>query len=400
MIGKLIKAVGDLHLIGYIHSAIQMGLSLNPSPLYSKFTVSNEDISFYFFNQWVETLPEYQKVKNLKVKTFDIPNDELDRTRLSFVPMSSLILVDIWGTKIIISKQEYEAKAEEATSRNYTKKEEFTIYCLAKDHDLVKSKVEEVCKSDQTDPVVNIYMPNYNSWSLSSIVSKRSYETLHLPGNTFQDLVGRITSFKDSKDWYKTNGIPHRMGLVFEGLPGTGKTTTITALASYFNWPIYLVPANSAFDDKTFMKMISNVPENSFLVFEDMDGLFPSREGNESKKSSISFSAILNSLDGITSSEGRVLIMTTNHVEKLDPALIRPGRIDHVVTFTHAVEDQIISIFTKFYSRPELSAVFSAEIKDFKVTVAQLQNYLLLYKTDPIGCLNNAKEYFRKESNS
>ena len=64
----------------------------------------------------------------------------------------------------------------------------------------------------------------------------------------------------------------------------------------------------------------------------------------------LTFSGILNALDGITAAEGRLLYMTTNHKENLDPALIRPGRIDRQLEFKHTTRDQLQGMFEHFYS--------------------------------------------------
>ena len=75
-----------------------------------------------------------------------------------------------------------------------------------------------------------------------------------------------------------------------------------------------------------------------------------SKDSEDDKKKGISLSSLLNIIDGVASHEGRVLVMTTNHPEKLDEALIRPGRIDMKVAFTMASHDQIRKLFVRMYS--------------------------------------------------
>lgn len=74
------------------------------------------------------------------------------------------------------------------------------------------------------------------------------------------------------------------------------------------------------------------------------------QQTEEERKRGISLSGLLNILDGVSSVEGRVLIMTTNHPEKLDEALIRPGRVDLQVAFTNATRSQIKELFERMYT--------------------------------------------------
>ena len=84
----------------------------------------------------------------------------------------------------------------------------------------------------------------------------------------------------------------------------------------------------SMHDDKLQSKL-GEIPPRSIVIFEDIDSIFIGRENVSSKaKKQVTFSGFLNALDGVRSKEGMIVFMTTNHIEKLDPALIRPGRCD------------------------------------------------------------------------
>ena len=107
------------------------------------------------------------------------------------------------------------------------------------------------------------------------------------------------------------------------------------------------------FDNKTtdniFMKSLTNLEDNSLLVLEDIDTLFEERKKNDELKNMITFSGILNILDGLAHKEGLITIMTTNYKDRLDAALIRPGRVDVVIHFDYAVKEQIIEIFNRYW---------------------------------------------------
>lgn len=101
-------------------------------------------------------------------------------------------------------------------------------------------------------------------------------------------------------------------------------------------------------------------------------------------RKSVSFSGLLNALDGVRSQEGRILFMTTNHPEKLDPALMRPGRADYHALINYASYDQMKNMFLKFNpGEEELAQKFARSLPDKKLGMAKLQGLFLRYKNDP-----------------
>jgi SpoVK/Ycf46/Vps4 family AAA+-type ATPase len=108
---------------------------------------------------------------------------------------------------------------------------------------------------------------------------------------------------------------------------------------------------------------------------------------------SVTFSGLLNALDGVRSQEGRILMMTTNHREKLDPALLRPGRADMHVELNYASEKQMKGLFKKFYpeSTEQEQQAFANELPEFKINMAKLQGHFLKYRLDLAGAITNAK---------
>ena len=88
-----------------------------------------------------------------------------------------------------------------------------------------------------------------------------------------------------------------------------------------------------------------------------------------SYQSSVTFSGFLNALDGVASGEERIIFMTTNHVEKLDPALIRPGRVDLMEHIDDASPEQARRLFERFFGDSD-----SADLPD--VEVVELSKHL------------------------
>lgn len=107
----------------------------------------------------------------------------------------------------------------------------------------------------------------------------------------------------------------------------------------------------------------------------------------------MTFSGLLNCLDGVASTEERLVFMTTNYLDRLDPALIRPGRIDLKQYIGHASKHQLERMFSRFYPNADIEDAkrFSEKTTSLNkdISVAQIQGYFLLHKNDPIAALNN-----------
>jgi chaperone BCS1 len=236
----------------------------------------------------------------------------------------------------------------------------------------------------------------YGNWTTASGLTKRSIESVHLPGTMKEDLLEDAKNFisLETKRWYGDRGIPYRRGYLFHGPPGSGKSSLCHVLASVIEQPIYVLNLSSnSMSDAEFLERMSDIPARSIVLIEDVDAAFVQREAvsDGSKKSSVSFSALLNAIDGVGASEGRLLCITTNHIDRLDKALIRPGRVDERFAFSNATEGQARDIFLRWYMPRDgysnditLAAdAFAKSIPKDKVSVAALQGFLL-------GC---GKEY-------
>jgi len=153
-------------------------------------------------------------------------------------------------------------------------------------------------------------------------------------------------------------GVPYRRGYLLHGPPGTGKTSFTQAIAGALKLNIcYLNLSNGNMDDDGLNRALNNAPSQSIILLEDIDGIFVARESvNQGRDGGVSFSGLLNALDGVRSQEGRILFMTTNHREKLDPALMRPGRADFHAYLGNASFNQMKGLFLRFYSGHEKMA--------------------------------------------
>ena len=264
-------------------------------------------------------------------------------------------------------------------------------------------KVHEYCKPKKNKSEIITYIFKTGFWQQLSKLPKRAPDTIHLPDNLLDESLKDLKYFFGNEELYLKHGIPYKRNYLFEGIPGTGKTSLIFVLASHFNMDLAIINFGLSIDDATFMKSVSKLPENTFLVLEDIDALFVERKAGDSHKSMVSFSGILNTLDGLARRNKQVTFLTTNYVSKLDSALIRPGRIDKIITFSHATIDQVRKFYIKFFPKQEDKwKVFKKKYKSLKTTPALLQSFFFkhLDSDNIVGEIDDLREMVKGGSDA
>jgi len=281
----------------------------------------------------------------------------------------------------------------------------------------------------------------------------RPLSTVILSADTKKRLLDDMTDYLDpaTRRWYSNRGIPYRRGYLLYGPPGTGKSSLSLALAGHFNLRIYIVSLSSIHsNEENLTTLFSELPRRCVVLLEDIDtaGLTNTREQPKAPNTPttkdpvsttadqapgaapspvpgrLSLSGLLNILDGVASQEGRILIMTTNHIEKLDKALIRPGRVDMSIEFGWADRDISASIFNAIYTALDadssmdsdspadevsresaqkkaaanaavsaLASEFATKIPQYEYSPAEIQGYLLRYKQDPEKAVQNVEKW-------
>ncbi|KAI0273320.1 BCS1 N terminal-domain-containing protein, partial [Gloeopeniophorella convolvens] len=181
---------------------------------------------------------------------------------------------------------------------------------------------------------------------------KRPLRSVVLAPGVAERVEEDVRAFLERRAWYADRGIPYRRGYLLHGPPGSGKSSFIQALAGALSYDICVLNLSErGLADDKLNHLLSNAPERSFVLIEDVDAAFNKRvqTSEDGYQSSVTFSGFLNALDGVASGEERVIFLTTNHVERLDPALIRPGRVDLAVLIDDAQPEQAKTLFTNFY---------------------------------------------------
>jgi chaperone BCS1 len=309
---------------------------------------------------------------------------------------------------------------DQATFLAVSEREEVSLSCFGRNPWILKELLHEArevyVKKDESKTLIYRGTTKGGSteptWQRCMARTSRPFSTVILNEKVKKDLIDDVTDYLNpaTRRWYSNRGIPYRRGYLLYGPPGTGKSSLSLALAGFFKMRIYIVSLSSVTaNEENLSSLFAELPRRCVVLLEDIDtaGLTHTREGQEpgtddevvedqqaassatSKKQKkkggggggsapnggntpigrLSLSGLLNILDGVASQEGRVLIMTTNHIEKLDKALIRPGRVDMIVKFDRSDRDMTAAIFRAIYAPLEGDDVASAS--DLNINVAK-----------------------------
>lgn len=244
------------------------------------------------------------------------------------------------------------APVDDGYSRRMAPEIVFTMSSEAAQRALLGEINEVVRRHHEGDrkPVFRM-LNRWSDWERLDDLPHRDLDSVILPDGQLERLTSDVAAFIDSEADYVRRCIPWHRGHLYEGPPGTGKTSVARAIASHFGMDVWYLPLADIDKDANLLAVINRIGPRSMLLLEDVDVFHAATRRDESTKG-VTLSGLLNALDGIATPHGLLTVLTTNTPEILDRAVIRPGRIDLVEHFGNTTGDQAQRLLERWYGRP------------------------------------------------
>ncbi|WP_425615961.1 AAA family ATPase [Anatilimnocola sp. NA78] len=356
--------------------------------------ILDREQAFDWLDQWLAQhryathRARWLTVRTRAVEYKDRQEDPLGdhRPRIMFTPAPGTHMLFFRGRLVILHR--IRPEANQATQQPVNTRESFSLTIFTRDRNIVLALLQEAREvaMPQGDSRLTVYRNQCMSWGEQLQRCPRSADSVVLPTGVMENLIADSRRFLENRNWYLERGIPYRRGYLLYGPPGTGKSSTVVAIASALKMDIAILNlAGSSLDDSELAEILCELPVNALLLIEDIDCVFVQREATEDKHNKVTFSGLLNALDGVAAGEGRLLFATTNHRERLDAALIRPGRIDRQLEIGYANRDQIGRMFLRFFpsADPALVEYFASTMPDCRLTMSAVQTLLIEHAHSP-----------------
>ena len=405
--GKLGLAVG---LFGTVVSLLSVGKTVISA--YSSWkesreytiTISHPDTAYDVVQNWISEIVDPQDIHELRGTALPfVPKEKRDPShkfvRFDF-SQSMSVPVNLNGHHIIISayvdEPSDDRSSDSAPARRRVSKGVRTITLSAKTvagYEALGAELERRTREsmDSLESPPKIFMSDKWGDFTSRTKPPRPIESIILSKGVMEGITKHVETFLDSEKKYEEINMPYHTGILLYGPPGTGKTSIVKGLSSKFSMNIYHINLRAMEDDAQLFDEFSSIPPRSLILLEDIDVATPSagdREDVNIESIGITPSGLLNVLDGTMSPYGSIIVMTTNDLESMDPAITRAGRIDFNSKIDYMDNDQLNRI-CQFYlgriptglpaisvettlSSAEVTGVFRTHINDLDNADADL----------------------------
>ncbi|XP_037822695.1 mitochondrial chaperone BCS1-like isoform X2 [Lucilia sericata] len=370
------------------------------------------DKSYHWLLQWITTRGA-RETQHLSVETSFVQKDTGKiETKYDFIPSIGKHLMYYRGVWIQVERNREQQTLDLQMGVPW---ESVTLTAFGRNKQIYFDILEDARKLaiEATEGKTIMYTAMGPEWrQFGHPRRRRPVSSVVLDKGVSEQIISDCKEFISNSQWYIDRGIPYRRGYLLYGPPGCGKSSFITALAGELEYGICLLNLSErGLTDDRLNHLLNVAPEQSIILLEDVDAAFASRD-DVSKQSAaydglnrVTFSGLLNCLDGVASTEARIVFMTTNYLERLDPALIRPGRVDMQSYMGFCSEYQLVEMFNRFYKQEDNSSNDYAS--DFAkavlavgkpVSPAQIQGYFMKHKTAAAkDVINNLSQIWNKE---
>jgi mitochondrial chaperone BCS1 len=350
-------------------------------------TVKDDDVAFVWVKEWFLEQRFLQRIRRVDLDT------TLRGEQLSLIPAPGRHWFLHAGRPFIVDFY----RSENAQGRWTRRSEALTFRTLGRSQRFLKRFVDEIGESHarQIGARSCLYIHD-EGWTRVQAYVPRLLESVILKAGEKDRLTQDVAKFKASRERYRQLGVPYHRGYLLYGPPGTGKTSLVSAIAAKFGMCIYAVNL-AGFNDRSLMTAVNDVPSNSVILFEDIDCMRSGKVRADSEDWSakqaprvsrekedpqdrlgVTLSGLLNVLDGFNAPENVLFAMTSNHIETLDPALLRPGRIDYKLYMGAATDEQKIELYLRFFPfASKFEAGAFVDTHPAAETMAEFQGLLL-----------------------
>ena len=357
-------------------------------------TVKDEDAAFAWVKQWFAEQKFLKRIRRVDLDT------TVRNQNLALIPAPGRHWFWYRGRPFRVDFYRSE------DTRGWTpKRSELLVFqTVGRDQSLLKQFVSEIASCHKKHERVRSSLYLYSEyWGSVEGYNARSLDSVILQTGERERLVSDIEKFKSSKARYRHLGVPYHRGYLLYGPPGTGKTSLVSAIAGKFAMSIYAINLTD-FTDRSLTKAMNDVPPGSVVLFEDVDCMIASTPRSHAEKPSpgdprekpddkaaaqkfgVTLSGLLNVLDGFHAPDDVLYMMTTNKIEALDPALLRPGRIDYRLYLGVASDEQKLELYCRFFpQREEFEARAFVQAHPWAETMADFQGLLLEHAERPAG---------------
>lgn len=348
--------------------------------------VKNNDMAFDWLVTWLARTKYASTARRLRLSTQSSSDAPLPvsaessggaqkKTTYVLSPGRGIHVFTHAGTVVSMVRVETDNKD------SYRPKESISLRVLSARRDVLKSVIEEaraMAEQDNENTLV-VYGHRYDQWHISARRPLRTPESVILRDDLMLEILGDVMEFAGLESWYAERGVPWRRGYLLFGPPGCGKTSIVAAVASALRRPIYTISLNSVTSDGALLELMRSAAKGCVLLIEDLDTAF--KEQRQTKDGEMfTMAGVLNALDGVASQEGRIVFITTNHRERLDPALIRAGRCDRELYIGPATHDQAVRMFLRFFPKDGSASYFADGAQG--ESLADIQGHLLAHRHD------------------
>lgn len=354
-------------------------------------TVDDEDAAFVWVKEWLLEQRFLKRVRRVDLDT------TLRGEHVALIPAPGRHWFWHSGRPFLV----YFYRSEEKKQMSYRRSESLTFQTIGRDQQFLKQLVHEVaaCHKRRLGVQSSLFMYD-ECWNRVESYLPRLLQSVILRTGEKENLLEDIRKFKSSRQRYRQLGVPYHRGYLLYGPPGTGKTSLVSAIAANLEMSIYAINL-AHFNDRSLMHAINDVSADSIVLFEDIDcmasgnarpgtGETPAtqstrEEKNDAPKLGVTLSGLLNVLDGFNAPENVLFVMTSNDVEALDPALLRPGRIDYKLYMGPASEQQKVELYRRFFPlASEIDAELFVEMHRSVEIMAEFQGLLLRMEQEEV----------------